>query len=356
MHTDVCYRRTEIGQLYILGLTVCCTVYFGHGNLPDYRGRKPDPAKNFCCINPRGLLAFTYHGNDIVLFFFLGQEFFRRLHIAKLDLKNTLINDIVTHVSRLCGLLLLLYANRLSTVHSLFVISLSFVIGYFIGYYRLSSDINVTSYKKIRRDFLESWQFGKWVTAELVPYTMSVQGYIYLTAIFIGTKATAALGAAQSILNATNVLLLSFSNVLTPAAAKRYSAEGGKALTAFMAKAGIVSAVPILGFYSFTILFAEDILNFVYKRNYAGYGWLLIICSVYFIISYFNRMLQIMLYAKKKPDIGFFAKSLSFVTMAITAYPLISHYGVGGAAVGSVISQLVIFVGFFIYLAKKFET
>jgi O-antigen/teichoic acid export membrane protein len=283
-------------------------------------------------------------------FFFLGQEFFRRLHIAKLDLKETLINDLVTHSLRLGGLLLLLYTGNLSTVPSLVVICLSFIIGCFIGYCRLSNDIQVNSYSRIRRDFLESWHFGKWVAAELVPYTMSVQGYIYLTALFIGTQATAALGASQSILNATSVLLLSFSNVMTPVAAKRYTSGGSRALAAFMTKAGVVSAVPILGFYFLTMLFAEDILNFVYNRNYAGYGWLLFICSLYFIISYFNRMIQIMLYAKKKPDIGFAAKSASFVVMAVTAYPLISYYGVFGAAVGTVISQVVILSGYLVYL------
>jgi O-antigen/teichoic acid export membrane protein len=288
-------------------------------------------------------------------FFFLGQEFFRRLLIIKLVLKDTLINDVVTHSIRVGGLLILLYAGTLNTVHSLLVISVSFVIGTAFGFYKLFNSIQI-SYARIRHDLLESWQFGKWVMAEMLPYTLSVQGYIYLTALFIGVQSTAALGASQNILNATNILILSFSNIMMPLAAKRFNTGGNKALTKLMTKVGILLAVPIVGFYLFTILFAEEILVFVYNQNYGGYGMLLIICSIYFIISYFNRILQIMLYAKKKPDIGFFAKMLSFVVMVVLAYPLIKYYGVYGAAVGTVISQIIILAGLSFYLTGTFKS
>lgn len=339
---SVSYWGSLLVVQLILGLGICLLILLGSLALQKVS------AVSF----PESSLLPLVAATILSCFFFLGQEFFRRLHIAKLDLKETLINDLVTHSLRLGGLLLLLYTGSLSTVPSLVVICLSFIIGCFIGYCRLSNDIQVSSYSRIRRDFLESWHFGKWIAAELVPYTMSVQGYIYLTALFIGTPATAALGASQSILNATNVLLLSFSNVMTPVAAKRYALGGNSALKAIMTKAVFLSAAPILGFYFFTMLFAEDILNFVYNRNYTGYGWLLIICSLYFIISYFNRMIQIMLYAKKKPDIGFVAKSLSLVVMVLTAYPLISWHGVFGAAAGTVISQVVILAGYLVYLNR----
>jgi len=99
------------------------------------------------------------------------------------------------------------------------------------------------------------------------------------------------------------------------------------------------------------MIFSEEILVLVYKQNYAGYGVLLVICCVYYIFSYFNRLLQIVLYARKKPNVGFFAKSASLFFMAILAYPLISNHGVYGAAFGTIISQIVIFIGYVLYLA-----
>jgi O-antigen/teichoic acid export membrane protein len=290
----------------------------------------------------------------ISCFFLQGQEFFRRLLIVKLSLKETLINDLVTNTIRIGGLLILVYTGSLSTITSLYVIGFSLVAGASLGYLRLRNDIRI-SYERLQSDFLESWHFGKWVMAEMLPYVLSVQGYTYLTAIIIGAQQTAALGASQNLLNATNILILSFTNVVTPIASRKYSNGGSRALGNFMIKAGILSAVPILGFYLLTMLFAKEILILVYKQNYAGYGALLIICSIYYMVSYFNRFLQIILYARKKPNIGFLAKSISLVVMVVFAYPLIKQYGVYGAAIGTVISQVVILGGILLYLTRRLK-
>jgi O-antigen/teichoic acid export membrane protein len=292
----------------------------------------------------------------ISCFFLQGQEFFRRLLIVKLSLKQTLINDLVTNTIRIGGLLILVYTGNLGTITSLYVIGFSLVVGASLGYFTLRNYIRI-SYERFRLDFLESWHFGKWVMAEMLPYVLSVQGYTYLTALIIGAQQTAALGASQNLLNATNIIILSFTNVVTPIASRKYSDGGSRALGNFMIKAGILSAVPILGFYLLTMLFAQEILVLVYKQNYAGYGPLLIICTIFYILSYFNRSLQIILYAKKRPDIGFLAKSASLVVMIVLAYPLIKNYGVYGAAIGTVASQMVIFFSFILYLTrgKKIE-
>jgi O-antigen/teichoic acid export membrane protein len=323
----------------LLGIGICLIIVAGYVFLKNIPGLSVSQPSSFPLISATILSCF----------FLLGQEFFRRLLIVRLDLKETLINDVVTHSIRIGGMLFLLYAGILNTINSLLIISAGLAIGAAFGYFRLFNAIAV-SVGKFRHDFFESWRFGRWVLAEMLPYTLSVQGYIYLTALLIGTQATAALGASQNILNATNILLLSFSNIMTPIAARRYSTGGNKALTALMMKAGLLLAVPILGFYIVAMVFAEEILNFVYKLNYAGYGSLIIICSLYFIVSYFNRMLQVMLYAKKKPDIGFWAKMLSLAVMAVIAYPMIEIFGVYGAATGTVISQIVILFGLLFYL------
>lgn len=285
-------------------------------------------------------------------FFFLCQEFFRRLLIFRLNLRETLLNDVITNTIRLGGLTTLLYAGLLNTVHSLLVIAIAFFIGTALGY-RSLKDIILISWAKLRSNLLESWYFGKWVLAEMLPSIITAQGYTYLTALFVGAKETGALFAAQNVLNVTNIFILSFTNFITPIAAQRYEAGGNKALNKLIMGVGLLSAIPIIGFYLLMMAFAEEILVFVYRENYAGYGMLLIACSVYFIFSYFNRILQIVLYAKRKPDIGFRAKAASLVVMALCAYPLLKYYGVYGAAAGTAISQIVILSGLLNYLMRR---
>ncbi len=280
----------------------------------------------------------------------LGQEFFRRLLIINLNLKDTLFTDLVASTIRLGGLFSLYFMGILDTVSSLFIIGFGSLVGALLVYNRSHMTIRLRR-EGLWLDITESWRFGRWVMAEMLPYVLSVQGYIYLTAFIIGARETAALGASQNILNATNILILSLTNIVTPVASKKYADGGSTALSNLMIKAGILSAVPILGFYSITMIFSEEILVLVYKQNYAGYGVLLVICCVYYIFSYFNRLLQIVLYARKKPNVGFFAKSASLFFMAILAYPLISNHGVYGAAFGTIISQIVIFIGYVLYLA-----
>jgi O-antigen/teichoic acid export membrane protein len=282
--------------------------------------------------------------------FLLSQEFYRRLLLIKLDLRGALFNDVITNLLRISGILYLLRTGSLDAGNSLLVVGMTSSIGCVAGHVRIKHLMKITL-PRIGKDFRESWGFGKWVLAEMLPHTLSIQGYTYLTALLIGSAATAALGASQNILNATNVLIMAYANIATPVAAKRY-AQGAKALSQFMLKTGLLSAIPILGFYAITILFSEDVLILVYNQNYAGYGPLLATCSIYFILSFFNRVLQIFFYAKRRPEIGFISKSASLIVMLLLSYPLIEHYGVYGAASGTVISQVIVLLGIGVYIVR----
>ncbi|HQP24962.1 MAG TPA: polysaccharide biosynthesis C-terminal domain-containing protein [Smithellaceae bacterium] len=298
-------------------------------------------------VFPQLMITFIF-----CCFFMQFQEFFRRLFIVTHDLRKALQNDVITHAFRIAGLGLLFCTNTLNISNCLTVIGMSLLTGTVLGYSSLRDNIQYTAVN-MQSDFRETWTFGKWVLAEMFPYSISVHGYIYITALMIGTKPTAALGASQNILNATNLIILNFSNIITPVAARRYSEGGNRPMLKLMKKAGILAAAPVLGFYLLAMIFAEDMLTFVYSQNYAGYGVLFIICCAYYILSFFNRFIQIILYAKKKPDIGFMAKIASLVVMLILAYPLIHHFGVYGAAVGTVISQIVILTSLSFYLKKN---
>lgn len=292
----------------------------------------------------------------VVLFsgiFFLCQEFYRRLLLIRLDLRGALFNDAITNLLRISGLLYLLRIGSLDAGNSLFVIGISSSIGCMAGQLRIRNMIKITV-SRVSKDFRESLGFGKWVLAEMLPHTLSIQGYTYLTALLIGSAATAALGASQNILNATNVLIMAYSNIVTPVAAKRYT-QGTKALSQFVYKTALLSAIPILGFYAIAILFSEEILTLVYNRNYAGYGPLLAVCSVYFILSFFSRVLQIFFYAKRRPEIGFISKSSSLIVMLLLSYPLIKHYGVYGAAIGTIISQIITLLGISAYTLRTYR-
>ena len=295
---------------------------------------------------------FTLLG--LISIFFLGQEFFRRLLIVQLDIKRALVNDAATHISRIAALFILLQGGLLNSTTCLIVVGFSSLLGCATGYRTVRSWLRI-SRARIKTDFLESWRFGKWVIAEMLPQTLSVQGYTYLTAAYVGYAEAAALGAAQNVLNATNIILVAYSNIMLPAASRRYSERGAKSLHQFMIKTGFLSAVPVLGFYIITMFYSEEILHLAYHNKYSGYGALLVVCSLYFMVSFFNRILQVMLYAKKQPDIGFIAKSLSLLVMVLLSFPLIRSYGVYGAAIGTVISQLIILMGVGYFVFRNYE-
>ena len=297
-----------------------------------------------------GAQIFSLMG--FVSIFFLCQEWMRRVLISELEVKKALVNDIVTHAVRMSGLLSLSSQEWLTGTNGTAVLGISAFAGCVAGYEQVKDRVSVVL-RRFKKDFIESWHFGKWVLAEIVPYTLSVQGYTYMTAAYIDLASAAALAACQNVLNGANVLLLALVNVSSPEASRRYAQGGETALREFMIKTAALAGIPVAGFYCLASLFPERILALLYKERYAGYGVLIVLCSVYFSISFVNRVLQVYLNAKRLPQAGFAAKTAALLLMLILAHPLLRYYGLYGASAGTIITQVIVLSGFVFFVRKS---
>lgn len=120
-----------------------------------------------------------------------------------------------------------------------------------------------------------------------------------------------------------------------------------------MIKTAALAGIPVAGFYCLASLFPERILALLYKERYAGYGVLIVLCSVYFSISFVNRVLQVYLNAKRLPQAGFAAKTAALLLMLILAHPLLRYYGLYGASAGTIITQVIVLSGFVFFVRKS---
>lgn len=288
-------------------------------------------------------LATTFVSMAVSSFFFLGQDFFRRVFLTRLELGKALMSDVIASIVKLSGIIFLSMKGKLSPSDSFLIIALGSGLGCISGYLHLRSSLKV-NVSHLRGTLRENWQVGKWLVAELIPYTLSGQVYIYLVALFLSLAATGAFAASQAILNVTNVYVVAVLNLLTPVASRKCMEKGKKEMFYFMERNKWVVFAPVIFYCIIVAAFPEFILRLFYQEKYLGFGWLIIILSIQTLFSFLYRQKQVVLMALRRTDIGFYSKSISALVTFVLVYPMLKYLNVYGAAVNTTITTLIWFI------------
>lgn len=308
--------------------------------------------KNFTLVDK---IYSQYCTAGFLIVTFLLQEFFRRILLSRAKFLEVFINDLITNLAKIIGLVLLVLWGQLILSNAILVLCFSLILGSFIGLLQTRACFTLLKPAEMKKYWAENWHFGKWLLAESIAYAISMQGYIYLTAMVLGKGATAAIGAVMNVVNFTNILLLAFINAATPIAASKLKHYGWEKWQDFIQKAGVLMIGFVLIFAVVVSSFPEWILGLLYGEKYAGLGYLLIIFSVQVVFRYGNALILMAFRTLHLPKYGCYAYIVSAcITLAIS-YPLLNDFGLAGAAFGSLISQALVFSTFLWIGYRKFS-
>jgi O-antigen/teichoic acid export membrane protein len=266
------------------------------------------------------------------LIFFQLQELARIINLTKLTLKSLLIMDVFTNGLRIGLLLFMSVQGMLTPISALLAIALSCGVG--VAIYLRWHGVKGVSTMPLSVVAAENWGYGRWILLETLAYTASTQAYLYFTALWVDKQSAGALNAVLSMLNMVNVLQLGVMAFAIPRARQKLMEYGYYVWRRWMLQVGFVLTVSTAFIMLLVTLFAKPLLVHLYTPFYGDYAYLLPVLASSYVLTALNSVLNAAFLTALLPKAGFMAKAVSGIVTLLLAYPVISKWGVAGAAVG----------------------
>ena len=282
------------------------------------------------------------------VFFLQMQEFARAKMYLDLRASVVLLLDITNHGLRLMLLLLLWRLESLTVASSFLVLALASGISIFHvvrGLAPLTFRICADVAKK-------SFQYGRWLLLESFAYNLSVPLYLYFSSALLSHEAAGGLGAAISLLNLPNVLVLGLMNLAVPIARRKLINEGYGAWRSQLLSIGVVITAVSVVLYIAISASGSFLLGTVYSPEFAKYADILPIVAVYYCFLAMGTVMAAAFRLAHAPQVGAVTKLWSAIITLFLAYPLISLWGLAGAAAGLVLTSATWLAIYVFYICK----
>lgn len=218
--------------------------------------------------------------------------------------------------------------------------SLGGIVSYIIGkkYIQFSSQIDFKS-------MLELFKFGFFVFGTNLNTMLNKSIDRLMLGSLIGPIATGIYDWAMRITNLVEVPTFSIAAIVFPQSARRSKTEGNEAIKYLYERSvGLILAI-VVPFILFVFFFAKYIILFIASEKYLDSVPLLQVTILFgFIIPYavqFGTILDSM----GKPKINFWFTLVGAILNIIFNYLFIQQFGVMGAAYGTLLSYIIIFIG-----------
>lgn len=268
------------------------------------------------------------------------QEFVRRVMYTESRFRDAFINDCISYGGQTLAVIVLWQMNLLHGETAMYALAATSLTAALFGLWQIRGSL-VPHYdpEAIR----ESWHFGKWLTGgELLQWSCSLQMYLYLAAIILGTAAAGELRAAQILFGPTRVLAFYLGSVL-PIRFARALANGGNAAVQKQLVETAIRILPWLGLYAVCVaIFAHPLLKVLYRDEFASDALVLVVYSAAAFVEYVQVMFTSALSAKRMTRSIFFGQLCGIFVTAGVSWWIIRLFGVTGAPMALGISSTII--------------
>lgn len=266
------------------------------------------------------------------------QDFMRSANMTRFQWKKLFTADMLTHSCRITLILILIWMKNVSLIHVLLVTGITYLAGFLISplggvHYQISLH-NIANIWRI------NWKFGKWLLLETILYTVSTQIYIYFIALGVDIMTAGAFAAAQTLLNSFNVVQIGVMNYAIPVARKKLLETGYNAWRRSLMHVGIILFSVSLVFCTTISIFAQPLLSLLFKPIYGNFYYLVPILSIAIILVSINTVLSAAFRTAEFPEAGFWGKLVSAIVTISLGYPMIMKWGIVGAGLGMVCTQI----------------
>ena len=298
---------------------------------------------------------YYVNGNTIgviswIVAFFLSHELIRRILIARLQIAKALFLDIVAYSLRIGLIVIMAFFVGLQCKSILYLIGITSAIGAAfgitssVGTFKLKSEIDNATLGKI-------WGYGKWTLADWVPFVISGQLYIYIVAFLLGNSANGMLGACRNLIAPVSILMVGIMNFALPFFSKIYRDSGHEEFLRLLKKCSYLIIGLVVFYLSIISLNSENLLQFLFGK-YGENSFLVSLFSIGVFFNFVFKPADIYLKVILKPRAVFQSRIFAATVSGVLCYPLVNIYGMTGAVLCYVSSQVTMCLFMYIFSGR----
>ena len=261
------------------------------------------------------------------------QEFGRRVLYTERRLSVAFANDSLAYGSQAAVLIGLAFADRLTATSALLAMAVTLA----VGALALAWPLRLSLRGAFDPQSLSAgWRFGKWLGVAEVGQWFSTHYYIYLGAAVLGSVASAALKAAQTLLGPVSVFLTFVTSYLPVVLAR--DVESGRSVK-HKTRRSLSAVLPVVVPYCVLVaIFAEPLLEFVYGPAYGAYADVVRLFAGYYVLLSVSTVAVAALSARHMTREIFVGQGVAAVISLVFGWVLLLEAGPAGAVVGMLVS------------------
>jgi len=212
-----------------------------------------------------------------------------------------------------------------------------------VGYYYVRNATII--YPKVDRQAINTlMHFGKYTLGTTISSMVIKSTDSWMIGRMISTDGVASYNPALRISNLIEVPTLAVASLVYPQVDKKMREEGNRGVEDVYVKSVSVILAMMLPLILPLYFFSDLIIRLIFTENYMEAAPILRVTIFFTLIIPFNRQFGTVMDALKRPKLNFYLLLLMGVLNIIFNYFLLLAYGPIGAAYGTLISYIIIFI------------
>lgn len=282
---------------------------------------------------------------------FIFHDFLRKKFYLAESYVKAMVLDVVAYTPQVIGLIVLFQYNSLSLENALILILFSYFFAAIIFVKEFS--FSRFDFSKLKIDFLESWEFSKWLLGKSVLQWSSANFFIVAAGSILGPLAMGGIRIAQNVMGVLNVLFLAIENYIPIQAAKAFANGGKSQLITYLKGISLPGLLIVSVLAGLIFLFAAPINSILFDVQSAESTFLLRGYSILYIIIFCGIPLRFVLRTLNVTKSIFISYCINSALSFFLAVPMIKHWGMWGLLAGLIGTQLIMQFYFLFVLNKR---
>ena len=261
---------------------------------------------------------------------FMLRDFLRSICFAKFQLQQALVLDVVVMILQLGGLLALSSSGTLSVTTSFVAIAVACAAGSLSWWLLFRPQIEI-SLASAKSTWSKHWRFSRW----LVYGRLIGQGcqlvMPWVVAAMLSRAAAGELSVCATLAGLSWVFVRGLNNLLQPRAVRAFNQGGKSGLIRETLGSSLVYGV-ILGCMLLVFVLAGPWLLAIFKPKFSDASMVLVILGLNTLVTSLALTCSNGLNAMQLSQANFKGEVATGVSTLLAAYPMISWFGIAGAA------------------------
>lgn len=280
---------------------------------------------------------------------FLMNDYFRKLFLAKSEVNKAFWVDFLTIGSQLLFLFFLWYSSEDKFSNVIFYIGFSYIPGLIFSLFSIA--YKAPQLTVLKEYVLIHFHQGKWLLLTSITQWWSSNLFVVSSGLFLGVEMLGAFRLVQSLFGILNLILQTFENFVLPEAARKF-VDSREVAKRYLLKISLKSSLLFGGMLLVLFFFSESVITLVGGDHYAPYSFIvkgMVLLYVFIFIGYPIRIAIRILVLNRVFFTGYL---LSFIFSLLSFNFLLSNWGMDGAIIGLIFSQLITLV-YWQFVLKK---